>query len=122
MTRRYWASVGGTLIEEFLLVRRRPDVGQRLADGLIILGGENRLARSAEVDISGKDVIVVQTKDSRLGMYLLGQALFSRMLLDQLFDARSVRSVALCSSDDEVLRPLAESVGIEVVVARDDRP
>ena len=116
MTRRYWQRVGGTLVEEFLMVPRRPNVGRRLADGLIILDGEHRRLTSAEVTLDGKDVIVVQTKANRLGMYLLGQALFSRELISEFFNPRSIRTVALCQVDDAVLRPIAERHGIEVVV------
>ncbi len=47
-------------------------------------------------------------------MYLLGQALFSRELM-RVFNPRSVRTVAVCERDDEVLRPLAERYGIEIV-------
>lgn len=67
------------------------------------------------MDIVGKDVIVIQTKAQRLGMYLMGQAFFSRALVEKL-GPRSVRTVAVCAQDDEELRPLAEAHGIEVVV------
>jgi hypothetical protein len=98
MTRRYWQRVGGTLVEEFLMVRQRPNVGRRLADGLIVLDGDHRRLTSGEVTLDGKDVIVVQTKADRLGMYLLGQALFSRELISDFFNPRSIRTVALCRS------------------------
>ena len=99
------------------MVRAGPGVGARWADVLIVLGTEPRLAKPSEIDtLDGEDVIVIQTKATRLGMYLMGQALFSRFLVEERFRARSVRSVALCRADDEVLRPLAERTGIEVVI------
>jgi hypothetical protein len=54
----------------------------------------------------------------RLGMYLLGQTLFSRELIKERFAPRSVRTVALCADSDAVLGPIAEAerFGIEVVV------
>jgi hypothetical protein len=58
----------------------------------------------------------VQAQAHRLGMYLMGQALFSRVLIEERFAPRSVRTVALCAIDDAVLRPIAERYGIEVVV------
>ena len=116
MTRAYWDEVGGTLIEEFQVVKRTPTRGQRLLDAVIIPDGPNEIRHWSEVDISGKDVIVVQTKASRLGMYLMGQTLFSAELIKAL-SPRSVRSVALCSRDDDVLRPLLEAYdGCEVKV------
>ena len=88
-------------------------------DGLIILGGEKKIARPSEVEIAGKDIIVVQTKrgklKTRLGMYLLGQAFFSRELM-RPFKPRSIRTVAICTAGDDVLEPIAREFSIEVVV------
>ena len=71
LTRRYWKSVGGTLVEEFPAVRSSKTNGRRLMDGVIILNEETRIAKANEVEIEGKDIIVVQTKANRLGMYLM---------------------------------------------------
>jgi hypothetical protein len=129
MTRWYWHQVGGTLVEEFCAVRRSPTCGIRLLDGVIVKGGEFRIARQSEVAIEGKDIIVVQTKAERLGMYLMGQAFCSAQLMKR-FRPRSVESVALVAQDDDVLRPLFEQYeGMRVVVCppevsglRDKRP
>lgn len=116
MTRWYWQQVGGTLVEEFVVVERSATCGQRLLDGVIIQDGEFKMARQSEVSVEGQDVIVIQTKASRLGMYLMGQTLFSAQLIRQ-FNPRSVKSVALCSQDDAVLRPLLEQYpGMQVVI------
>jgi hypothetical protein len=115
MTLRYWERVGGTLCEEFPLVARRVDASGRWADGLIVKGGDFERRKLSPADVEGQDVIVIQTKAMRLGMYLLGQALFSRELA-QPMNPRSVHSVAICSRDDAVLRPLAEAHGIEIVI------
>ena len=117
MTRRYWERVGGTLLEEYLVVPRGPGVGKRLIDAVIIVDGKNRIASQGErIGLDRRDLIIVQTKAYRLGMYLMGQALFSRVLIEDRFKPRSVRTVALCAIDDAVLRPIAERYGIEVVV------
>ena len=115
LTRPYWRTVGGTLIEEFPAVRAGPDNGPRLLDGVIILGGPFEIRPADSVELAGKDIVVVQTKASRLGMYLLGQAVFSRRLMEP-FKPSSIRSVALCTKGDAVLEPLAKEYGIEVVV------
>ena len=115
LTRHYWQSVGGTLIEEFTAVRSGPNCGVRRIDGVIVFDGHTRIAKAHEVTVQDNDVIVVQTKASRLGMYLMGQALFSRDLM-RPFRPKSIRTVALCLCDDDVLRPLCEQYGIEVVV------
>jgi hypothetical protein len=107
MTRWYWQQVKGTLIEEFIAVERSTTCGRRLLDGVIIQDAEFRIARQSEVSIEGKDIIVIQTKASRLGMYLMGQTLFSAELMKR-FNPRSIKSVALCSRDDEILRSLLE--------------
>jgi hypothetical protein len=81
--------------------------GRRVLNGLVILDGEFRIAQQSETSLAGKDVIVIQTKASRLGMYLMGQAFFSFQLI-QRFNPRSVISIALCSQNDAVLPPLFE--------------
>jgi hypothetical protein len=118
MTRGYWGSIGGLLKEEFCLVRPNSRCGVRLADAVILPDRETRIADRRElVDLSGQRVIVVQTKASRLGMYLMGQTLFSAELLKRYHSPASVEAVALCSRDDEVLRPLLEAhSGCHVVV------
>ena len=64
----------------------------------------------------GKDIVVIQAKAMRLGMYLMGQAVFSAELMKR-FEPRSVRSVILCTKDDALLRPLlAPFPDVEVVV------
>ena len=73
LTRRYWRSVGRALIEEFAATPRGLDHGPRLLDGVIVPGGPYKIARKSEVDMRGKDIIVVQTKDARLGMHLMGK-------------------------------------------------
>ncbi len=92
------------------------DRGKRHLDGLIVLGEPKSISSSKNFDIRGKDVIVIQTKAKRLGMYLMGQCLFSRDLVLK-HGVKSVRSVALCTEDDVILRPLLEAhEGCEVVV------
>jgi hypothetical protein len=115
LTRRYWKSVGGALIEEFLAVKTSKDNGKRLIDGVIILGEKSEIFKAGEISIEDKNIVVVQAKASRLGMYLLGQALFSLELL-KLHNPRSIRTVAICTAGDSVLEPLAHKYGIEVVV------
>jgi len=116
MTRWYWKQVGGTLVEEFVAVAGGSDRGRRVLDAVILPSEEFRVARQEDISIEGKDVVVVQTKAGRLGMHLLGQALFSSHLM-QRFGPRSVLSVALCGQDDAVLRPVFEEYrGMKVVV------
>jgi len=118
MTRWLWEQIGGTLVEEFpaVLPKGDPQLGRRLLDGLIVRGGERRIAPAHEVTLEGQDVVIVQAKAMRLGMYLMGQTLFSIELLKP-FKPRSVESVALCSKDDALLRPMLEAhAGCRVVV------
>lgn len=119
LIRKYWSQVGGTLIEEFQVVKRSSDSSPRYIDAIIIPSGEYKIAKSSKVSIEGKDIICVQAKHSRLGMYLMGQTLFSKELL-QKFKPKSILSVALCTIDDSILRPLLESYpGMKVVVIQD---
>ena len=104
-------------MEEFMLVAKSRDgrQAQRLLDGLIVLGEEKKLSNDHSHSIEGKDVIAVQTKANRLGMYLMGQAFFSRELLKS-FNPKSIRTVAICGKGDEKMERLCKKQRIEVVV------
>lgn len=116
MIQKYWASVGGTLVEEFEAVPRSATTGRRLIDAVILPAQPTRQAHWREVTLEGQDVIVVQAKAHRLGMYVMGQAIFSADLIRR-FGPASVRSVILCTLDDAVLRPLLDRFPeVEVVV------
>jgi hypothetical protein len=112
----YWNKVGGTLVEEFKAVTKTSTTGQRLIDGIIILNQPKRLAHWSDVSIEGKDVIVVQVKRGRLGMYLMGQTFFSAKLIEK-YSPNTIRSVAICEKYDSVLGPILESYeGMEVII------
>ena len=122
MTRWYWHQVGGTLIEEFPAVRQSQDQGRRLMDGVIVLDGDFNIAHWSDVELTGKDLIVIQAKRGRLGMYLMGQAVFSAELMKP-FEPRSVKAVALCERYDAVLGPLLDQYPyVEVVLYPGDNP
>lgn len=121
LIRQYWHRVGGTLIEEYMAVRRGPNNGHRRIDGVIIKTEETqRLNSHQQVPLDGEDVIVVQCKTGRLGMHLMGQAYFSMHLIER-HDPASIQSVALCEKRDAVLAPIFESLpNCEVVVLGHD--
>ena len=45
LTRKYWEEVGGTLIEEFVMVPKGKNNGIRLIDAIIIPSGENKILK-----------------------------------------------------------------------------
>lgn len=118
LTRRFWREIGGTLVEEFPAVRRSSDRAPRYLDGVVLLGGPHVIAKSTEVAIKNQDIVIIQTKAYRLDMYLLGQALFSRGLMER-FEPNSIATVAVCTKGDAALEPLAERYGVKVVVYDD---
>ena len=114
LTRKYWKSVGGTLIEEYSAVQGEKGAAPRYIDAVIIRRGRKRILRGGSPIVKGKEIIVVQTEAGRLGMYLLGQALFSRELMKR-FKPKSIKTVALCESGDSILGPIAKRYSIDVV-------
>ena len=116
LTIAYWETVGGTLCLEFPVQHGFDNSGRRLLDGVIVTDLPTERKPHKDISIDGHDVVIVQTKDSRLGMYLLGQAFFSREAIKTVANVRSIRTVALCTRDDLFMRSLAEHQGIEVVV------
>jgi hypothetical protein len=119
-TRIYWNEVGGLLIEEFLAVQGTSNQGRRPIDGVIVLNEKTAIHIENIFDIKGKDVIVIQTKSRRLGMYLLGQAYFSRFLIEK-FEPRSIKTVAICSKNDAVMSELAKAHDVEIVIIPDEQ-
>jgi hypothetical protein len=116
-TRHYWQSIGGLLIEEFLVVPRssKEGIARRLIDGVIVLDEEPACQVGGEFEIRGRDVICVQTKPNRIGMSLTGQAYFSRLLLEKL-EPNSIKTVAICGVNDPVMAQLCRAHEIDVIV------
>ena len=113
----YWNEHGGTMISEFTAVKRIPGQQQRRSiDGVIVHDDKTRWLhhRDYKEEIAGQDITVIQAKLGNLGMNLLGQALFSKELM-QNFNPKSIRAIALCENSDTALAPLAKKYGIEVV-------
>lgn len=117
-TRMYWKRVGGLLIEEYIAVNGNKEQGKRLIDGIIVLGEEHRILKDSNHNIEGKNIVIIQTKRGRLGMYLLGQSYFSKLLIER-HKPKSIRNVAICGKSDTVMEKLAKENNIEVVVIQD---
>jgi len=116
MTEWYWRmhnNAKGLLIREFPAVEggKGRAEGKRHIDGVIICGKKsgNRKGRKEDrAKVKGKEVIVIQSKAKRLGMYLIGQTIVSRELMKAL-GAKVVLSVAVHRKDDQVMRKVLES-------------
>lgn len=113
-TRKYWEEVGGLLIEEFVAVSASDTHGRRLIDGVIVLNEEKGIHIGNTFNIEGKDVVVIQTKSGRIGMYLLGQAYFSKFLISR-HNPSSIKCVAICGKSDAVIAELAKKHDVEIV-------
>ena len=114
-TRKYWKTVGGLLIEEFVAVDGNSEQGRRPIDGIIVLGEKKAKKYGCKFDLKGKDVIVIQTKKGRIGMNLLGQAYFSKLLIKK-HSPRSIKTVAICGRNDKVMAEFAEKHEVQVIV------
>jgi len=120
-TRQYWESVGGLLIEEFLAIKAntKNNVRKRLIDGVIVLGEKTDKQSGGTHDLTDKEIIVVQTKAKPLGMYLMGQALFSREIMKR-FNPKSIKTVAICSKTDSELEKICSKYDIDVIEIPED--
>ena len=97
-------------------MERGKNHSERRIDGIIIKGGEFAIKRQREVEIAGTDILVVQVKTGRLGMYLMGQTVFSVRLMER-FNPRTIEAVALCEKNDDILAPfLDEYPNVRVVI------
>ena len=111
----YWNQVGGTLCTEFPIAERRNLDAVILPDGKCKQVNSGELERYlTDVSFDKRKVIVVQAKANRLGMPLMGQTLFSAMLIKRCYNPSLVRPVALCKEDNSTLRPLLEFAASKV--------
>jgi len=121
MTKAHWAKrpEKGTLYLEY------PICGRRI-DGLVVLdGSSSKEAVSAKrapkpEDLSGKQVIVLQTKRNKLGMGVAGQTIISKTLLEQA-GVTVVAAVAICLKMDEKIREALRQHGCEAEVEEDPK-
>lgn len=123
-TIKYWESKGGLMIEEFLAIsaNKEEDTGKRLIDGVIVLGEKKRCQIGGDYDLSGRNVIAVQTKSSRLGMYLMGQAFFTREILKRS-NPKSIKTVAICGKGDRRMEALCKQFNIDVkIIPQSEKP
>lgn len=116
-TIKYWETIEGLLIEEYLVIPVSKDktVGKRLIDGIIVLGEVKSIQKGGSFDFKGRDVIAIQTKSNRLGMYLMGQAYFTREILKR-FNPKSIKTVAICGKGDTEMEALCKKENVEVVI------
>lgn len=118
-TKEYWRQVGGTLVLEFQAIQqRRGRNGKRLLDGVIIKNGIDQIVGSGSASFEGEDITVIQTKGSRLGMYLMGQAFFSREIMRR-YNPRSIETVAICAQGDAEMEALCTQFDIKVEIIPD---
>jgi hypothetical protein len=121
MTKAYWekSREKGTLYLEY------PICGRRI-DGLVVLDGNSSKAAVSgkrapkPEELSGKQVIVLQTKRNKLGMGVAGQTIISKTLLEQA-GVKVVDAVAICLEMDEKILGALEKHGCYAVVLADPK-
>ena len=91
----------GYLIEEFMALEAGPKNGRRLIDGVIIF---TKPYEKRELN-KGERVVVIQSKNRRLGMGLIGQVIVSRDLV-QRSGANVIKSVGVCTEIDTVMHKM----------------
>ena len=88
----------GFLMEEYLALPQGRTNGKRLMDGVIVF----RKPFVKRNLIKGERVVVIQSKNRRLGMGLIGQVIVSRdLLLSKGYDV--MKSVGVCTEMDTVM-------------------
>lgn len=130
---RLHQTLGGTMILEYRAVNTSSTCEHRDIDSVILPNTPHLTINNDNYNIAvwgdlgnhqervqrlmrAEPVICVQAKNSRLGPYLLGQALFSRGLLNQQ-GITVARSIALCGGDEPKLSAIArEEYGLEVII------
>jgi hypothetical protein len=121
MTIAFWRSSGrGTLMLEYPVVLRDGASNRRAVDALILLDGEfTRIAWTEAPNMDGRPVVLIQTKAYRTDAALVGQAVFSPILLRRRHPRLGqIESVLLSPEPEPALSDLLLHHGVrEVTVA-----
>jgi hypothetical protein len=88
----------GFLIEECLALPPGKTNGKRLIDGVIVF----RKPFVKRKLIKGERVVIIQSKNRRLGMGLIGQVIVSRDLVAML-GVKVMKSVGVCTEMDTIM-------------------
>jgi len=91
----------GHLIEEFKALKQPKTNSKRHMDGVIVF--RNPFVKREL--IKGERVVVIQSKNRRLGMGLIGQVIVSRDLVERL-GVQVMRSVAVCTEMETVMHKM----------------
>ena len=91
----------GFLMEEFLGLKQGKTNSKRLMDGVIVF----RKPFVKRKLIKGERVVVIQSKNRRLGMGLIGQVIVSRDLVERL-GADVIKSIGVCTEIDTVMHKM----------------
>jgi hypothetical protein len=91
----------GFLMEEYLALPQGKTNGKRLMDGVIVF----RKPFVKRKLIKGERVVVIQSKNRRLGMGLIGQVIVSRDLIE-LLGVKVMKSVGVCTEMDTVMHKM----------------
>ena len=91
----------GFLMEEYLALPQGKNNGKRLMDGVIVF----RKPFMKRKLIKGERVVVIQSKNRRLGMGLIGQVIVSRDLIE-LLGVTVKKSVGVCTEMDTVMHKM----------------
>lgn len=108
--RNAWKDKGYTLEKNVQVVNETDTNAQQTAHA-VIRKGRSIIVMHAKAGGNKKG----KYQPYRLGMYLMGQALFGAELVRQKLRPRSIRSVALCEKDDSsILNPMLKDIGKKV--------
>jgi hypothetical protein len=91
----------GFLMEEYLALPQGKTNGKRLIDGVIVF----RKPFVKRKLIKGERVVVIQSKNRKLGMGLIGQVIVSRDLVERL-GVTVKKSVGVCTEMDNVMHKM----------------
>ena len=91
----------GFLMEEYLALPQGKTNGKRLMDGVIVF----RKPFVKRKLFKDERVVVIQSKNRRLGMGLIGQVIISRDLIERL-GVKVKKSIGVCTEIDTVMHKM----------------
>ena len=108
----FWEQVGGMLIEDFQIMPESTGQDRNLIATVIILDEPKRkMTAGTPLNLEGREVIVVRTKNRHINMSIILQTVFSAQLIKRFRNAHKVQPVILCTIKNHILESILKANG-----------
>lgn len=108
----FWEQVGGTLIEDFQIMPESGGQDRNLIATVIIPDEPKRkMTANTLLNLEGREILLVRTKNRHLNMSIILQTAFSAQLIKRFRNPLKVHPVILCTIKNHILESMLKANG-----------